>query len=75
MMPATLKPIGALARYCGGRESIAVESGVTVREALSRSGISPELVALVLVNQEHRRKDYVVRDGDVIEVLAVVGGG
>ncbi len=58
-----------------GRASIDVEPGITVREALSRSGIVPELVALVLVNNEQRRKDYVVCEGDVIEVLAVVGGG
>ncbi len=74
-MAAILKPIGALARHSGGRPSIAIESGITVREALSRAGIAPELVALVLVNQEHQRKDYIVREGDIIEVFAVMGGG
>ncbi len=74
-MGAVLKPIGALARLGDGRASIDIEPGITVRDALSRCGIAPELVALVLVNNEQRRKDYVVCEGDVIEVLAVVGGG
>jgi molybdopterin converting factor small subunit len=35
----------------------------------------PEVVALVVVNEEQRSKDYVIQEGDVIRVLAVIGGG
>ena len=47
----------------------------TVRETLAALGIVPEVVALVVVNEEQRTKDYVIQEGDIIRVLAVIGGG
>ena len=35
----------------------------------------PELAALVLVNDEQQSKDYVLQDGDVLKLMAVIGGG
>jgi sulfur carrier protein ThiS len=52
-----------------------VEAGRTVRETLAALGIVPEVVALVVVNEEQQSKDYVIQEGDVIRVLAVIGGG
>jgi sulfur carrier protein ThiS len=46
-----------------------------VRQALVELGIPPEVVALVVVNEEQQAKDYVLQDGDVVRVLAVIGGG
>jgi molybdopterin converting factor small subunit len=37
--------------------------------------IPPDVVALVLVNDTQQSKDYRVQDGDVVKLLAVVGGG
>jgi sulfur carrier protein ThiS len=59
----------------GGKAEIQVESGRTVRETLASLGIVPEVVALVVVNEEQQSKDYVIREGDIIRVLAVIGGG
>jgi sulfur carrier protein ThiS len=74
-MPAKLRPVGHLKSLVGGRDEVEVESGYTVRATLERAGISSELVALVMVNDEQRDKDYVLRDGDKVKVLAVIGGG
>jgi sulfur carrier protein ThiS len=59
----------------GGQSEVQVEAGRTVRETLATLGIVPEVVALVMVNEEQRTKDYVIQAGDVIRVLAVIGGG
>jgi sulfur carrier protein ThiS len=74
-MPATLHPSGALKFYIGGKTEIAVESGRTVRETLSTLNIPPEVIALVVVNEEQQTKDYILQEGDVVRVLAVIGGG
>ena len=74
-MTATLRPSGALRDVVGGRSEIQVESGRTVRETLATLGIVPEVVALVVVNEQQQSKDYVIKEGDIIRVLAVIGGG
>jgi sulfur carrier protein ThiS len=72
---AELRLIGSLKDYVGGRESVSVETGQTVRQALAALGIRPEIVALVIVNGTQQPKDYVLKSGDSVEVLAVIGGG
>ena len=74
-MPATLRHSGSLRDLVGGQAEVQVEAGRTVRETLAALGIVPEVVALVVVNEEQRSKDYVIQEGDVIRVLAVIGGG
>jgi sulfur carrier protein ThiS len=74
-MPATLRPSGALRDVVGGQAEVQVEAGRTIRETLAALGIVPEVVALVVVNEEQQSKDYVIQEGDVIRVLAVIGGG
>jgi sulfur carrier protein ThiS len=74
-MSAKLRPVGHLKSLVNGQEELEVESGYTVRMTLERVGICSELVALVMVNDEQRDKDYILQDGDVVRVLAVIGGG
>ncbi len=74
-MPAKLRPVGHLKSLVNGQSELDVESGSTVRATLEKAGIRSELVALVMVNDEQRNKDYVVQEGDVVKVLAVIGGG
>ncbi len=74
-MSATLRPSGALKSYIGGKDEIAVESGRTVRETLSALNIPPDVIALVVVNEEQKSKDYVIQERDIVRVLAVIGGG
>jgi sulfur carrier protein ThiS len=74
-MSAKLRPVGHLKSLVNGQDEVEVESGCTIRAALERAGIRPELVALVMVNDEQRGKDYILQEGDVARVLAVIGGG
>lgn len=74
-MSAVIRPLGSLKRYIGGQSEISIEPGCSVREGLQRLGIPVEVVALVLVNDAPGDKDYVVQNGDVIKLLAVIGGG
>lgn len=74
-MTAHIKPLGIIKSYVGGKNLLEVEAGNTIRETMKQFGIPSELVALVLVNDKQESKDYLVRDGDVITLMAVVGGG
>ena len=74
-MSAHIKPTGTLKNYTGGRAEVDAEAGRTVREAITALGIPPEIVALVLVNDAQRPKDYVLQEGDAVRLLMVVGGG
>ena len=74
-MPAHIKPLGMLKTYTDGLSIIDSEVGISVREALQKSSIPVELVALVMVNDIAQNKDYIIRDEDVIQIMAVIGGG
>lgn len=74
-MTALLRPVGMLKSYINNQPEVEIPSGVSVREALKVAGMIPELVALVLVNDEHKDKDYILQDGDILKVMAVIGGG
>jgi sulfur carrier protein ThiS len=74
-MSAQIKALGIIKSYLGGKNEIVVDAGNTVRETMCALNIPPDVVALVLVNDAQQSKDYRVRDGDVVKLLAVVGGG
>ena len=74
-MSAQIRPIGTLKSYIGGQTEVAVDAGRTVRETMTALGISPEIVALVLVNDAQQPKDYILQGGDVVKLIAVIGGG
>ena len=61
--------------YIAGQSEAAVEPGRSIRDTLLALGMPPELAALVLVNDEQQSKDYVLQDGDVLKLMAVIGGG
>jgi sulfur carrier protein ThiS len=75
LMSAIIRPLGMLKTYIGELKETTVEAGISVREAIQQIGINPDLVAGVFVNGEQQSKDYVINDGDVIKLLAVIGGG
>lgn len=50
-------------------------AGQTVRQAIAALGIPPEVIALVIVNDAQQTKDYRLQDGDVVKLIAVIGGG
>lgn len=74
-MPVIIKPVGTLKIYTDNQAEVSAQAGGTVRETLKALGIPPDLVALVMVNDQQREKDYCLQDGDVVKVIAVIGGG
>lgn len=74
-MSAIIRPLGMLKDYIGELEETTVEHGRSIRETLSMIGINPDLVAGVFINGEQESKDYILKDGDIVKLLAVIGGG
>ena len=74
-MTAKIRVVGHLKDYTSGRAELEVESGRSVRETLTALGLNPEVVALVVVNEATQDKDYIIHDGDLVRVIAVIGGG
>jgi len=75
-MPVTLRPIGHLKTLVNDQTELAVPAGISVREALTLIHIPPEMVALVVINGIHQTdKDILLNEGDVVKLMAVIGGG
>jgi sulfur carrier protein ThiS len=75
-MPVTLLPIGHLKSMVNGQTELIIPAGYSVREALNLIHIPSEVVALVVINGVHQTdKDTILRDGDVVKLMAVIGGG
>lgn len=74
-MTAWIRPIGMLRQYTSNQPEVQVESGKSVLEALAELGIPTEIVALVMVNQKPKNKDYIIQDNDLIQLMAIIGGG
>lgn len=74
-MPAILTAVGLLKSYLPAGAQVEVEAQRTVLEILLSLEIPPELVALVTINSVQQSKSCLVKDGDVIRILAVMGGG
>lgn len=75
-MPVTLRPIGHLKDLVNGQTELTVAAGLTVRQALQSVNIPPEVVALVVINGVHQTdKDALLDDGDIVKLMAVIGGG
>lgn len=74
-MTATIRPFGILKEYIGGEIETTVKAGVSIRQAMVDFGMPPEVVAMVLVNDEQMGKDYIIQEGDYIKLIAVIGGG
>ena len=74
-MTVKIHPYGMLKEYIGGAAETEVQAGRTVRQTIAVLGIPPEVVALVTVNDQQQDKDYILQDGEVVKLLAVIGGG
>lgn len=74
-MTAKIRPIGMLKQYINDRTEVDVDSGISILEVMKNLGIPSEVVALVLVNENHQNKDFILKDGDKVQLLAVIGGG
>ncbi len=74
-MTAIIQPLGMLKSYVSEQKQVTVEAGASVKDTLAKIGINPDLVAGVFVKDEQLSKDYILQDGDVVKVIAVIGGG
>ena len=64
-----------LKSYVNDQKEVTVEAGRSIHETLTAIGINPDLVAGVFVNDEQQSKAYILKEGDIVRVLAVIGGG
>jgi sulfur carrier protein ThiS len=75
-MPVTLRPVGHLKAYVDESGVLSMPAGMSIRDTLQAADIPPELVALVVVNEVHQTdKDIILKDGDDVRIMAVIGGG
>ena len=75
-MSVILRPIGHLKSLVNDQTELTVPAGVSVREALALVNIPSEVVALVVINGAHQTdKDTILNDGDIVKLMAVIGGG
>ena len=75
-MSVTLRPIGHLKSLVNDQTELSVPAGISIREALTMVNIPPEVVALVVINGVHQTdKGTLLNEGDVIKLMAVIGGG
>ena len=71
-----LRPIGHLKSMVNDQAELSVPAGISIREALTLINIPSEVVALVVINGVHQTdKDIILKDGDVVKLMAVIGGG
>lgn len=75
MNTAELRPKGMLKQYIGGMDCIEVPAGIPLRDAISSCGIPAELVAMAFLDQKPINKDVILQPGEIIDLVAVVGGG
>lgn len=64
-----------LKSYVNDQKEVTVDAGRSIHDTLKAIGIDPDLVAGVFVNDDQESKAYIVKEGDIVRVLAVIGGG
>ena len=75
-MKVTVK-VGSYLRHYVKKHQIILDfdKEVSVEEALKGISIPKKIPLLILVDGIHQRKDYVLKDGEVISVYPPIGGG
>jgi molybdopterin converting factor small subunit len=71
-----VKCFASLARYQPeNAEAFPITEGETVREVLGRLGIPEGEASLIFVNNVHRKRGQVLKDGDTVGFFPPIGGG
>lgn len=70
-------PVGILRSYLPEPEALSLKgwAGRPVSELLRHLGIPSALVGAVLVDGVLVQKDYVLRDGEELRLIPLIGGG
>ena len=74
-MSASFRLIGALEDYTNNIAEVEVTSRSERAPGAGGFAYPPEIVALVLVDDQPVNKDYIIQEGDRVQLLAVIGGG
>ena len=56
-------------------DAFPIDEGETVAQVMARLGIPPEHVALIFVNNVHRKPEDILKDGDTVGFFPPIGGG
>lgn len=68
-------PVGILREHIDGKKEIDFPVGRTIAEMIQLLKIPNELVAGVFVNEKSQPKDFLPQDGDIVKLIAIIGGG
>ena len=74
-MPIKVTVVGLLKNYTKGKSNFDFPTGLTVSQIIKDLKIPNELVAGVFINDRAEPKDYLPSDGDIVKLIAVIGGG
>lgn len=74
-MKPIIKPLGFLKHYINEKDSIQVEAGKSIFDILQEHGIPSELVAGVFIKEKLLSKAYILKDDDIVLLMAIIGGG
>jgi len=67
-------PVGMLKKYVA-QERVTASPGQTVHQLLEGLGIPSDLVAVVMVNGRQESKSCLLKEGDEVKLVPLVGGG
>jgi molybdopterin synthase sulfur carrier subunit len=75
-MTITVKCFASLARFQpSDAEAFPIAPGETVAEVLARLGIPEGGVALIFVDNVHRKPETVLKEGETVGFFPPIGGG
>lgn len=56
-------------------EVVAIESGQTLSDLLRKLGVSDKDYYIFIVNGSNRFEDYILQDGDIVQLFPQMSGG
>lgn len=74
-MKPIIRPLGFLKQYINDKGSIQVEAGKSIINTLIEYGIPSDLVAGVFLKEKLISKEHILKDDDVVVLMAIIGGG
>ncbi len=74
-MKPIIRPLGFLKQYINDKGSIQVEAGKSIFNTLIEYGIPSDLVAGVFLKEKLISKEHILKDDDVVVLMAIIGGG
>jgi len=74
-----LRLLGPLKKYKGDKISdnneLEIPEDYTVKDLINQMGIPPEKAKVILVNEESKKLNYSIKEGDRLAIFSFIGGG